>query len=166
MSGFKNARKTKFINQLPDISLDDRADRLSTRCKFNFHYLDFSQAPPGHHFKEWEKETLIQFFEKIKYYSGESLQFWKNQYLGGRYRHSVLEVYDRFPLKSDYIHPKNVPIEVRWARFRLEAKVRLVGFIVPEVYQNKEPAGYRFDSNTFYVVFLDWDHRFYKTSKK
>lgn len=79
--------------------------------------------------------------------------------------------YGDFPKKSDFKHPNYVPHDVRWARFRMDGAFRLVGFLVPKELHNKckkdkENEEYLFDRNTFYVVFLDKDHRFYKAEDK
>ena len=43
--------------------------------------------------------------------------------------------------------------------------MRLIGFVIPEDFNHQEQngSGYLFDSNTFYVTFLDENHKFYKT---
>jgi hypothetical protein len=71
------------------------------------------------------------------------------------------------PSKSAFKFPKNVPHQAQWARFRLENKVRLIGFVVPGKYKDKRHAKTkkRFDGNTFYVVFPDKNHLFYKMKK-
>lgn len=61
--------------------------------------------------------------------------------------------------------PKIVPIDAKWGRFRFNSKKRLVGFIVPKDEIHPQ-TNYRFDKNTFYVVFLDKNHEFYTTEKK
>jgi hypothetical protein len=52
MSRFPNARKTGFLANLPDKSLDDSGDDLTTRCKFNFSYFDVQ--PCG---QDWRLES-------------------------------------------------------------------------------------------------------------
>lgn len=74
----------------------------------------------------------------------------------------VLEVYGAFPRRSEFKHPHHVPSDVDWARFHLDGKKRLIGFTIPKdlcsIHQ-------RFDGNTFYVVFLDLEHKFYATKR-
>ena len=41
----ENKKTQAFLNALPQISLDDDNDKLTERCKFNFHYL--SATPPA-----------------------------------------------------------------------------------------------------------------------
>ena len=79
-----------------------------------------------------------------------------NQRVGGGSL-KVLEIYGSFPKKSDFTHPKHVPIDVNWARFRLESDMRLIGFLIPPNTDGISMAAV----NTFFIVFLDQGHRFY-----
>ena len=49
-----------------------------------------------------------------------------------------------------------LPHQAIWSRFRLEGDSRLIGFVLPDEYKDSEQnkSGFRFDTNTFYVVFL------------
>jgi len=50
-------------------------------------------------------------------------------------------------------------VDVQWGRWRLEGDMRLIGFIIePETCTRLH-----IPSNVFYIVFLDKDHRFYKS---
>ncbi|MGK0290979.1 MAG: hypothetical protein ACI86H_002443, partial [bacterium] len=89
-------------------------------------------------------------------------EYWPNQ------RHKkqhTLEIYGNFPLRSKFKHPTYIPHQVQWARFRLENLVRLIGFVIPNEYNGEVHEGtkQKFDSNTFYVVFLDQNHEFYQS---
>jgi len=165
MKKFKNTRKEAFLNNIPCVSIDDIKNDLTKRCKFNFSYMDFSQSA-GQKFEDWSHEQLAKLLNKLHNYSKESLKRWKNQKIGSK-KQNVLEVYEKFPNHSDFIRPKHVPHQAFWARFRLESSVRLIGFVLPDNYHKKEHKGTKelFDCNTFYVVFLDANHRFYKTKK-
>jgi predicted component of type VI protein secretion system len=79
----------------------------------------------------------------------------------------MLANYGAFPAKSSFTHPKYIPHQADWARFRLGSKVRLIGFTVPaELHKTPHrKSGELFDKNTFYVVFLDRDHIFYLTEE-
>lgn len=104
----------------------------------------------------------------MKEYSKESLKSWENREIGsGEHRGKVFVIYDTFPDPSLLEHPKHIPLDVKWARFRMEQSFRLGGFIVPEELHGKihEETGFIFDKNTFYVVFIDRDHNFYLTGK-
>ncbi|MDP8210385.1 MAG: hypothetical protein RAO94_13795 [Candidatus Stygibacter australis] len=165
MSGFGSRKKDKFLQSIITSSLDNIKDNIASRCKFNFSFMDFSQSA-GQNFEAWKEDKLVKLMNKLHDYCMKPLDYWKNQRVGSGGLH-VFEIYDKFPVHSDFIHPKHVPHEVLWARFRLESKTRLIDFVIPKEYRNKEQgnSGYRFDCNTFYIVFLDKDHRFYRTKK-
>ena len=163
MKSFKNSRKVNFLSTFSEASLDDEADQLTKRCKFNFYYMDFSQ-PVGQNFSDWNQEQLVKLLNKLKNYGEQPLKYWLTQAQRvGKRSHNVLEIYGRFPLKSAFKHPKHVPHQVQWARFRIENLVRLVGFVVPSNYEGQPhlKTKMQFDCNTFYAVFLDKDHQFY-----
>jgi len=165
MIEFKNNKKDQFLRSFPDASLELDSDRLTERCKFNFSYMDFSQNA-GQKFEDWTKDQLTKLLNKLFEYSKEKLGYWQAKPIG-KGSNKVLEVYGKFPLNSDFIHPKHVPHQALWARFRLESSVRLIGFIVPQEYENKKHQMTKqyYDCNTFYVVFLDENHRFYITKR-
>lgn len=161
-----NSRRDAFLAAIPQTSLDNNEDKLSEKCKFNFAYFDNNQES-GQHFSDWTGEELSKLLDKLKDFSRETLLYWTRQPIGsGRHRSNVFEVYDSFPTNSDFVHPVYVPHQAKWARFRLEQSVRLVGFVIPDEYNDVAHSGtrVRFDTNTFYIVFLDKDHRFYITS--
>jgi hypothetical protein len=159
--GFNNKMKTSFLESLPTISLE--SGEIVERSKFNFSFFDGTQVH-GQDFEDWSQNELTKLLLKLKNYSESSLESWRHQRIGGGGL-KVFEIYGKFPKNSEFKHPKHVPHDVSWARFRLENLVRLVGFIVPKGF--KCPEGIKqtepFDSNTFYVVFLDRDHKFYLT---
>lgn len=157
--GFGNNRKATFLDKLPTISLE--TGEIVERCKFNFSYFDNSQ-PQGQDFVDWELHGLTKLMDKLKNYSGSSLEYWRHQRAGAGSL-KVFEIYGKFPAKSEFKHPKHVPHDVSWARFRLENLVRLIGFVVPKDLKCIDASKLKapFDSNTFYVVFLDETHKFY-----
>lgn len=59
-------------------------------------------------------------------------------------------IYGDFPKNSDFTHPKGIPEDAEWARIHLGGKEVLAGHVV---------------DNTFYAVFLDGNHGFFKISK-
>ncbi len=160
MGRYYNSKKAQKINELSkSFILDDKEDKLSSRCKFNFHY--FSPSCGGQDFKEWVHADLIKLLNKLKNYSENNLKYWETQ--------GVLKIYGNFPSNhTDFVEPKNIPIDVKWGRFRFENKVRLAGFVIPNTKYDEihKETNYRFDTNTFYVVYLDKYHKFYKTEKK
>ena len=160
MSKFGNNAKAGFLASIPTASFDSDSDTITKKCKFNFAYFEKQDA--GQDFSDWSASQLIKLSDKIKEYSKESLRYWIDHA-----PHFV--IYGAFPPKerTDFVHPKHVPHQASWCRFRLESKVRLVGFVIPGDYHGKahHRTGERFDQNVFYVVFLDANHRFYKTEK-
>lgn len=159
-----NSRKAPFLATIQSTSIYSDSCSIAKRCKFNFHYFDNSQEA-GQDFSDWSKQKLEELLNKLKHYSERSLEEWTRERIGGGGLH-VLEIYDRFPARSAFRCPTYVPIEARWARFRLEGDMRLVGFILPNECRNavQRAPNYLFDCNTFYVVFLDENHRFYITT--
>lgn len=160
---FINIRKNAFLESIPKVSIEDKCDYIARKCKFNFSYFDHTQEP-AQNFSDWSNEQLLKLLWKLHEYSKESLLHWQKMPVGKKSGH-VLEIYKSFPNKSDFSHPKHVPHQAQWGRFRLEGSVRLVGFTIPDDFKNIEQnsSGFKFCTNTFYVVFLDKDHRFYKT---
>lgn len=160
MKRFRNDKKERFLANIPTCSLESETDILTARCKFNFAYFEKQSASQS--FEDWDHNNLSKLLNKLKDYSKEPLTYWMQQSCGAG---KVLTIYGSFPTKSEFAHPKHVPHQASWGRFRLESKVRLVGFIVPNVYEDKAhpQTGKRYDCNTFYVVFLDANHKFWLT---
>ncbi len=166
MNRYANKKKIKYIKGFEGlVSLLDDSNDLTKRCKFNFSYF-ISNQDAGQVFTDWNHKQLTDLLNKFKSYSASPLDFWRNERVGGGGL-KVLEIYGGFPSKSDFTEPKGIPHEVQWGRFRLGAKGRLAGFTIPTHLHNNahSETGEFFDKNTFYVVFLDRDHRFYITEK-
>jgi hypothetical protein len=163
MGKFKNHRKEGFLASIPIISLLDSNNDLTKRCKFNFSYFDV-QDSISQDFHEWDREELAKLLNKLKEYSKFTLDHWTRQKVGN---YPVFAIYDQFPTNTDFTQPKHIPHQVEWARFHLENLVRVIGFVIPAEFQNKyhETTHMLFDRNTFYIVYLDRDHRFYKTER-
>jgi len=158
-----NSRKDAFLSSLHQISINAKENDLAQRCKFNFSYFVNDDAA-GQDFNDWNKDELVKLLNKIKEYSKSPLSYWKTQNVG---QYKVLVNYGSFPRDTDFTEPKHIPIEVEWCRFHLENIPRLIGFVIPTSCHNEEQHSpeFRFDKNTFYVVFLDKEHKFYKTKK-
>jgi len=162
-----NRRKTAFLDTIPTASIDESSDKLASKCKFNFAYFTHGDNA-GQNFDEWSFDKLQKLLNKLQHFSKETLNHWTRTPIGsGKKRSSTLVVYKRFPTNSSFVHPKHVPHQAQWARFRLEHDCRLVGFILPEEYTDKPQTStqHKFCCNTFYVVFLDQAHKFYITKK-
>jgi hypothetical protein len=165
MTSFKNKGKNKFLSEILTASIDLASDTLASRCKFNFSY--FTVQPGSQDFIDLNVNELRKLFEKLKEYSRQPLTYWRTCPIG-RSSGNVFDEYGRFPEKSDFYHPKSVPHQAMWGRFRLESATRLCGFTVPNSYHKTLHVNNRdyFCSNTFYIVFFDRDHKFYKTNPK
>ena len=155
-----NPRKDRFLQSLPkDEFVCDIADARG-KLSFSLKYFDGSQKA-GQDFKDWNDNEKTKLLNKLKDYSKENKQYWLNQRVGSGSL-KVLEIYGTFPRNSDFIYPIHVPDNVKWARFRLESKVRLIGFFIDETEAQEK----QLSTDIFYVVFLDKNHRFYLTEKE
>ncbi|MBR5966869.1 MAG: hypothetical protein IK015_12220 [Treponema sp.] len=155
-----NPRKEKFLSNLPQHDLISDISDAKGKLSFSFKYFDASQSV-GQDFKDWNDKQKQELLEKLRDYSRESKLYWLKQRIGGGGL-NVLEIYSDFPRNSDFFYPRHVPDGVKWARFRMESAMRLVGFFVSE----DSAKMLQLSTDVFYVVFLDKNHRFYKTEKK
>ena len=164
MKDYGNKRQVKFLDSIPTKSLSAGDDDLTLRCKFNFSY--FIPTAPGQDFADWDHQALVQLLNKIKFYSAHPLSYWITMPAGSGCG-NVYQKYGAFPKKSDFDKPAHIPHDVDWGRFRLMKKVRLVGFTVPmDLHDTAHPkTAQRFCANTFYVVYLDAEHRFWVSEK-
>ncbi|MBW2185001.1 MAG: hypothetical protein JRG71_00955 [Deltaproteobacteria bacterium] len=166
MSNFTNKRRDDFLKGYKDLtSVHDQSDKLTTKSKFNFSYFVSDQSA-GQDFIDWDHPRLAMLLNKIKNYTEFPLEHWRNERVGrGGLR--MFATYGKFPSKSQFTLPKHIPHEAEWGRFRLGSKIRLIGFTVPSELHNTPHNQTKdfFDKNTFYVVFLDRDHKFYTCEK-
>jgi hypothetical protein len=152
-----NDRKKRFIQEINQDLFHREKNRFQENIKFSLEYFCNSQAA-GQDFKDWTNHQLVKLMEKLKNYCGESVLHWTRMRIGGGKNH-VLEIYEAFPNVSDFTHPPNVPQHVEWGRFRLEDDMRLIGFVL----SHDTCKSYSLQRSTFYIVFLDQHHRFYRT---
>jgi hypothetical protein len=162
-NGFNNSKKVEHLNAMPEVGLEANRDTLTEKCKFNFAYF-CKQPGVGKALDELTQAELHDLIDKVRQFCQEPLAYWLQQ------KHGVgttLSIYKNFPIRSEFKHPKHVPNDVHWGRFRLSGEVRLAGFVVPgHLHETKHrTTKVAFDSNTFYVVFIDAEHRFYITNK-
>lgn len=157
---FSNKAAKNFLAELPVTSVE--STKLVRRTKFNFSFLDLEQ--PKNLAQDLTKEFFDGLFKKLKHFSAEPLAYWDVAPVG-RKDGNYLEIYGAFPKRSDFKHPAFVPHDAIWCRFRISSSVRLAGFTVPSKYNHQlcEDERYRFCTNTFYIVFIDLEHGFYKT---
>ncbi|QXZ15568.1 hypothetical protein KVQ82_06545 [Pseudomonas sp. AO-1] len=162
MSGFnKNAKKDKFLKQFPEISIG--SCDIESRFKINFSFFDDSQEY-GSNFAGLEPGVLPDILEKIRGYTRHDLNYWRHRRCGS-HGLKILADYGAFPTNSKFIHPKAVPHDVNWCRFRMENLSRLIGFTVPAKLESKKDC-HPYDVNTFYLVFIDLHHKFYISEEK
>jgi hypothetical protein len=151
----ENKAKDKFLSSFPDLLVINRINEFKLNISFNFSYFDYSQGPSSS-YKNLKHEQLIKYLEKLKYYSANNKSYWAQQKIGS-HKNNVLEIYKDFPRKSEFVHPKNIPLDVWWARFRLESDFRLIGFFIPDEIASENCL----NNNIFYIVFIDEKHKFY-----
>jgi hypothetical protein len=160
---FSNSKQLAHLAAIPEEGVEATNDTLTVKCKFNFAYF-FKQDGVGKDIGDLTAPELHDLFDKVRNFCREPLLYWEKQKHG---RGSTLAIYKNFPVNSDFTHPKHVPNDVHWGRFRLSGEVRLVGFVVPSNLHGTLHGVTKvaFDCNTFYVVFIDHDHRFYISNK-
>jgi hypothetical protein len=107
-----------------------------------FSFRDFDQTQ-GQTFAEWQNLNLLDIMlDKLKEYSKKTVP--EAQKAG-------FTVYDRFPPKSGFKPPQSIPENVKWASLHIQGRECIAGHL---------------ENNTFYVVFLDKDHRFWPSILK
>jgi len=158
-----NPKKDRFLKDFPETCIEN--SDIELRFKFNFSFFDDSQEH-GSAFSELGPGVLSDIMEKIKDYTRHELNYWRHQRCGSGGL-KILADYGAFPVKSNFTHPKAIPNNVNWCRFRMENLSRLVGFTIPGGYADKpKKDSLPYDPNTFYLVFIDLEHNFYITEKK
>lgn len=97
-------------------------------------------------FSDWEALSLLsKALDTLKGFCCSTL----HSQLDGK----KFAVYNEFPdrEKTYFSHPDHVPDDAMWARIHVTGEAVLAGHIV---------------RNTFYLVFLDTNHKFYLTRKE
>lgn len=106
----------------------------------SFRYFDVNQ---GSSFKDWQDEgVLAHAIEAIHGYSHRPLLEQCNG--------TKMAIYGNFPPNSGFYHPSFVPEDANWARIHLTGRYIIAGHVF---------------NNTFYVVFLDSNHKFWIQDK-
>jgi hypothetical protein len=163
---FKNHRQSNFLASIPRLACDSEVSQHAQYSKFCFAY--FLKQDVGQGFEDWDHQKLCKLLNHLRDYGKSPLKHWQRTPIGKGSGH-VLEIYGAFPdkAKTEFTLPSSVPNDARWGRFRLDFATRLVGFVVPDALHDTMHAttNHRFDINTFYVVFLDADHKFYIPEK-
>ena len=115
-------------------------DKYSKNFRFSFEFLDRNQ---GQSFADWEKDGLLaKTFDALSYYCKERVI----EKQGKNFKE-----YGEFPSKSCFVHPRHIEKDVNWCALHIMGRVVLGGFI---------------QGNTFFIVFLDKEHKFWISEKK
>lgn len=155
MSSKKGNSRLELFKRDIENSLSLTLEIFDNKTSFSLQFFNNSQAE-GSDFKDLTHDQLTKLCDKLKMYCKESLQYWKQQRIGGRSNH-VLEIYGEFPNPSGFTKPANIPQDVLWGRFRTEGDFRIPGFILSD----QSSRILNLSKNTFYIVFLDPNHKFY-----
>ena len=111
------------------------------KVMFSFKDFDKTQIPPGQSYEDWQdKGYLAYLLEKLSHISELNMIEAKQQ--------KYITEYGAFPAKSDFKHPRHIAQNVNWAVIK-----KIKG-------QKGRVAGHIID-NVFYIVFLDFDHKFW-----
>lgn len=160
----KNKKKDAFIARMASEKIEGGiADsKLHKLMRFNFNFFDRNQSHASD-FEELGHEELLKLINKFVNFSDKSLLEWSNETAGG---HNLFVNYRNFPNPSEFKHPACVPHDVEWCRLRIGSKLRLIGFVVPPNLHGVAKDNFYYDKNTFYLVFIDKEHKFYMTEKR
>jgi hypothetical protein len=111
---------------------------------FTLHQIDKNQ---GQTLKEWEESSLLlPAIERLANLCTMTLALAITK--------GIIKVYNTFPPsdQTDFKHPKHIPNDAKWCSINVHGRVRIPGHIVKNHIIN--------------IVFLDKDHRFWKSKKK
>lgn len=147
-SRFQNKfKKQSGVQKRAENVRDERPVSVGNQLlNFNFKDLDSVQCPPGQTVEEWQEQGLLSaLIEKLKNLS--------NMTLNEALQQQQIKIYGDFPPKSDFKSPKHLKGKVKWSVIMnvKRQKCRVAGYV---------------DGNTFFIVFLDREHKFWKTEKK
>jgi hypothetical protein len=107
-----------------------------------FSFKDFDHTQ-GQTFQEWEESKLLSpLLEKLKEFSCKSIT---------EAQKAHFTIYNIFPRKSNFKHPKHITEDAIWASLHIQGKECIAGHII---------------NNVFYIVFFDREHRFWITEKR
>lgn len=146
---YNNRQKFKPLGRIENIREERKA--LATKDLLTFSFKDLDQTQPHKQpqsIATWRQEDLLKpLFERLR----ELSKLNRDEAL----KQEQIKIYGDFPSSAvtDFEHPNHVDGNVAWG------VIKTVGG------QKGTVAGYIVES-TFYVVFLDKDHRFWISTKK
>ena len=123
----------------------EEANVIAENFNISFQYLDTTQKY-GSSFRDWQEcGWLSKMLETLQGYCHKPLN---QQFDGYKFK-----AYTGYPpsKKTEFSYPPNIPPDAHWARIHILNTAVVVGHYV---------------GNTFYVVFLDKTHKFYKKDKQ
>jgi len=145
MAKNKNRLKGQSKKKTSNIEGKSNSMGFNSPVVFSFKELDSTQ-----HLKEtfecWDKENLLpKLLNKIKDLS--------KMKMSEATQSNTIKNYGYFPPKdkTKYKVPKHLSEELQWASMHIQGKEVVAGHIV---------------ENVFYIVFLDREHKFWKSEKK
>lgn len=144
--GFHKEKQKSFIQtvleQKKNRSVND--SELTGNFQISLQYYNDDQ-PSKETLLDWQNDGLLaKALDVLKGYCQRPLQ---EQIDGDKFA-----MYNEFPPKdkTDFSFPKNVPEDAHWARIHVNGRSVIVGHVV---------------NNTFFIVFLDKNHRFWLTKR-
>jgi len=147
VSKFRKHKDKTFIRQVLDEK--KRASVNEPRRLENFqislqYYID--DKPEPHTLETWQEKHILA--DALKVLAGYCKRPLREQIDGDKFA-----VYNGFPPpdKTEFEYPGNVPEDAHWARIHVKGEPVIVGHIV---------------GNTFFIVFLDREHRFWLTKRE
>ena len=139
-------RKKGFIR-----SENTREERVSvfSRDLLTFSFKDLDETQPKKNpqsLTSWNEGNLLDtFIKRLR----ELSKLTRDEAI----KQQQIKIYGDFPINTDFYHPKHVDDNVAWSVIKAVGgqKGVIAGYIV---------------ENTFYIVFLDQNHRFWVSRKK
>ena len=122
----------------------DSVNEIQENFNVSFQYLDTTQKY-GSSFADWQRcGWLSKMLDTLQGYCGKPLVQQFDNY--------KFKAYTGFPPpeKTEFNRPENIPLDAHWARIHILNRAVVVGHYV---------------GNTFYVVFLDKTHKFWKSER-
>lgn len=138
----KPHEKKSFIRK----TLEERSSVQTLTDDFFVISLQHLDKQQGDRISDWDEQAILaRAIETLKGYSHAALRM---QAVNEKFT-----IYGDFPPagRTDFSHPAHVPEDAEWARIHVTGKQCIVGHVV---------------QNTFYIVFLDGNHSFWKSELK
>ncbi|MCQ2219632.1 MAG: hypothetical protein MJZ33_14315 [Paludibacteraceae bacterium] len=144
--GFQKHKEKSFIKKVLEDKKKKSVNDPDRLCNFqiSLQYYNDDQPSKGT-LLDWQNDGLLaNALDVLKGFCQRPLQ---EQIDGNKFA-----MYNEFPPKdkTDFSFPENVPEDAHWARIHVNGSSVIVGHVV---------------NNTFFIVFLDKNHRFWLTKR-